>query len=112
MFFGGFMYQLEMMDKSGKLVIFPLPDRNTTLTIGRRSDHDVVLADLSVSRNHALIVRKQGRILIEDLDSANGVIVNSRRIYEATEIFPGDEVMIGENRLFLRERTREDESSG
>ena len=105
------MYQLEMMDKSGNPVIFSLPDNATTLTIGRRSDHDVILPDLSVSRNHALIVRRQGCLLIEDLDSANGVIVNSRRIDQPTEIFPGDEIMIGENRLFLRERAGHRESA-
>lgn len=96
------MYQLEMMDKSGNSVSFPLPDHETTLTIGRRSEHDIVLPDLSVSRNHALIVCREESLFIEDLDSANGVLVNRLRIVQPTEIHPGDEIMIGENRLFLR----------
>ena len=42
-------------------------------------------------------------IHVIDLDSANGVIVNNARITKPTKIKPGDEIIVGENRFFLRE---------
>ena len=97
------MYRLEMTDDLGRKLMHPLPLDATLVTIGRRDDNDIVLPDLSVSRNHAQIFIKENNLTIEDLDSANGVLVNNFRITGPTAIKPGDEIIIGENRFFLRE---------
>jgi pSer/pThr/pTyr-binding forkhead associated (FHA) protein len=50
------------------------------LTIGSDSENDIVLADPTVSRRHALLRRRLGRYRLIDLESTNGTFVNGRRI--------------------------------
>jgi hypothetical protein len=68
---------------------------------------DVDLADYSglkkgVSRRHAKIIRREGRVFIEDLGSINGTFLNRKKL---TPYFPrllknGDELRLG--KLILR----------
>lgn len=70
------------------------------LRIGRRSHNDLVLDDLTVSGEHALVqVRPEG-CLIRDLESRNGTHVNGRPIAEC-ELVEGDCIDIGIYRLRL-----------
>ena len=46
------------------------------MTIGRRPDADVFLDDVTVSRDHALLVRRGGDYYLDDLGSLNGTYVN------------------------------------
>jgi pSer/pThr/pTyr-binding forkhead associated (FHA) protein len=48
--------------------------------IGRSPDAEVFLDDVTVSRNHALMVRRKAGLYIDDLGSLNGTYVNRRRI--------------------------------
>jgi NHLM bacteriocin system ABC transporter ATP-binding protein len=52
------------------------------VVLGRSPKCDVVVADPSVSRYHAEIVRTPDGFLLVDLDSANGVWVDDRRVKE------------------------------
>lgn len=97
------MYRLEMTDDLGRVITHPVKVDQGKVTIGRKSENDIVLSDLSVSRNHAVIYEEEIGLYIEDLGSANGVIVNGRQV-EGTEIIKGgDEIIIGENRFILKE---------
>ena len=49
------------------------------MTIGRRPDSDVFLDDVTVSRDHALLVRRGGDYYLDDLGSLNGTYVNRQR---------------------------------
>jgi pSer/pThr/pTyr-binding forkhead associated (FHA) protein len=49
-------------------------------TIGRASDSHIVVNDHSVSRHHARIFYESGHFWIKDLDSANGTILNGKKI--------------------------------
>jgi ABC-type multidrug transport system ATPase subunit/pSer/pThr/pTyr-binding forkhead associated (FHA) protein len=52
-------------------------DEPITISIGRRPDNDLVLADSTVSAHHALVtVIAPGRLLVEDLRSTNGTFVD------------------------------------
>ena len=50
------------------------------MTIGRNPDAEVFLDDVTVSRNHALLVARRDGLYIDDLGSLNGTYVNRRRI--------------------------------
>lgn len=105
------MYLLEMSDDIGRKLSFPIRDTSTVVTIGRRRENDLILTDLSVSRNHAQLSFNKGQLVIEDLNSANGVYVNNKKIDDPCPLKVGDEIIIGENRLFLRETKDQDPRS-
>jgi sigma-B regulation protein RsbU (phosphoserine phosphatase) len=48
-------------------------------TVGRRTDRDLVLTDPRVSREHALLMRENDGIYIEDQNSRQGTFVNGER---------------------------------
>ena len=73
------------------------------ISIGRSPDAEVFLDDVTVSRNHALIVRRQDGLYIDDLGSLNGTYVNRRRI-ESHKLADGDEIQIGKFKLSFLER--------
>ena len=50
--------------------------RTGTLTFGRGTDSDVVVADHSMSRHHARIATEDGHWVVEDLGSRNGTFLN------------------------------------
>jgi len=67
-------------------------------TIGRSPDAEVFLDDVTVSRNHALLVRRRDGLYIDDLGSLNGTYVNRRRI-ESHKLQNGDELQVGKYKL-------------
>ena len=66
--------------------------------IGRSPDAEVFLDDVTVSRNHALLVRRRDGLYIDDLGSLNGTYVNRRRI-ESHRLQNGDELQVGKYKL-------------
>jgi pSer/pThr/pTyr-binding forkhead associated (FHA) protein len=72
-------------------------------TVGRDTASDVFLDDVTVSRNHAVIVRRADGLHIDDLGSLNGSYVNRRRI-ESHYLVDGDELQIGKFKLTFLER--------
>jgi pSer/pThr/pTyr-binding forkhead associated (FHA) protein len=68
------------------------------MTIGRSPDAGVFLDDVTVSRNHAVLLEQEGRFVIEDEGSLNGTYVNRQRV-ESAELEDGDELQIGKYRL-------------
>jgi pSer/pThr/pTyr-binding forkhead associated (FHA) protein len=73
------------------------------MSIGRTPDAAVFLDDVTVSRNHALLVRRQDGYYIDDLGSLNGTYVNRRRI-ESHKLNDGDEIQVGKYKLSYLER--------
>ena len=73
------------------------------VSIGRTPDAGVFLDDVTVSRNHALLVHRQDGYYIDDLGSLNGTYVNRRRI-ESHKLEDGDEIQIGKYKLSYLER--------
>jgi hypothetical protein len=80
---------------------FPV-DRDV-MTIGRAPQSDVFLDDITVSRDHARLVRSANGVSLTDLGSLNGTYVNRQRI-ESTQLADGDELQIGKYRLSYLER--------
>jgi pSer/pThr/pTyr-binding forkhead associated (FHA) protein len=73
------------------------------MTIGRSPDAEVFLDDVTVSRNHALLVRRRDGLYIDDLGSLNGTYVNRRRI-ESHKLQNGDELQVGKYKLTYLDR--------
>ena len=73
------------------------------ITIGRRPDSDVFLDDVTVSRDHAVVVRRGGDHFLDDCGSLNGTYVNRRRI-ESHRLADGDELQIGKYKLAFLSR--------
>ena len=75
---------------------FPLAkDR---LTVGRNPESDVFLDDVTVSRDHAIIVRRGADYHLDDCGSLNGTYVNRHRV-ESALLRHGDELQIGKYKL-------------
>jgi chromosome segregation ATPase len=81
---------------------FPLTKR--TVTLGRGPQCDLQVVTHFVSREHARITLTDGKPLIEDLGSRNGVFVNSVRVDRRT-LLHGDLVTIGESQFRFVEST-------
>ena len=73
------------------------PPEGKTL-IGRSPECQIFLDDVTVSRNHAVLVAREGGYVVEDLGSLNGTFVNRRRI-DSARLQGGDELQIGKYRM-------------
>jgi pSer/pThr/pTyr-binding forkhead associated (FHA) protein len=49
-------------------------------SIGRADDNDIVIEEAVVSRHHAKVEYREGNFIISDLSSANGTLINGRKI--------------------------------
>ena len=65
---------------------------------GRHPDSDIFLDDVTVSRHHAELVRREGGYLVRDSGSLNGTYLNRERVDEAP-LDDGDELQIGTFKL-------------
>jgi FHA domain-containing protein len=73
------------------------------MSVGRRPDCEVFLDDITVSRDHALLIGRGGQWYLDDCGSLNGTYVNRSRI-ESHRLEEGDEVQIGKFKLTFHGR--------
>ncbi len=66
-----------------------------TFIVGRGTDCEVAIDDPLVSRQHAKITVTNAAVLIEDLQSANGVYVNGARLHGSVALTDGDRILVG-----------------
>jgi pSer/pThr/pTyr-binding forkhead associated (FHA) protein len=88
------MQKLVIQDDEGKTTVVPLI--RDEITIGRKEGNTIRLTERNVSRRHARIVRNNGSVVIEDLNSYNGVRVNGSRIQGRCQISMSDRIQIGD----------------
>ena len=69
--------------------------------LGRNPDVDVRLDDRWISRVHCEISEINGTLVVRDLDSHNGTLVNGHHITEA-HLMPGDRLTVGLTRFEVR----------
>ena len=80
-------------------------------TIGRAQENDLCIENSTVSRHHALVISSSLGAFIVDMNSANGVRVNSRPVGQA-RLIEGDVVSLGEVQYRFTGRARSHSSSG
>jgi len=73
------------------------------MRIGRRPDSEIFLDDVTVSRDHALLINRGEQWYLDDCGSLNGTYVNRSRI-ESQRLEEGDEVQIGKYKLTFHAR--------
>ncbi len=83
----------ELMSSSWKLIY-------KTYNIGRSSENNIILDDITVSRNHALISVSKENIKIIDKNSTNGIYINNE-IKSECKLKSGDKIQIGKYMLLL-----------
>ena len=74
------------------------------LVVGRGAGCDLPLADPFLSRQHSRFFHQGDRLLVEDLGSRNGTLVNGLPIAGPTEVRPGDVIQISGSVLTLQDR--------
>ena len=101
------------MRKPARIYSYLLPDSNNLQTknpipidcvpfrIGRANTNDLVLPDASVSRHHAEVDYEKGQLLIRDLASLNGLLVNGERVKDCS-LQENDLLGIGEYSLCVK----------
>ncbi len=88
----GGVASLVLFDRSGARVV-PLVE-GRVLVIGRIPPADVVVDHDSISREHARVVLREGRVWVEDLGSTNGTRLEGKRI-DQVEVSPGQALALG-----------------
>ena len=68
---------------------------NGLMTIGRKEGNTIKLTDQYASGNHAKIVAKNNEIIIEDLNSTNGVYINEEKVNVHSKLRANDKIRIG-----------------
>lgn len=98
------MLRLVIEDGEGTTHVVPLI--RDEITIGRQEGNTIRLTERNVSRRHARLVRAgtEGSpvVLVEDLDSYNGIRLNGDRIAGKCTMRPADLLQIGDYSLALK----------
>jgi len=92
------MLNLVIEDDEGRRTTIPLS--RDDISIGRATDNLIQLPEKNISRNHARIVRENGRVYVEDR-SRYGSKKNGRKFQGRTPFVSGDIVLVGDYRLQL-----------
>jgi hypothetical protein len=80
------------------VVLKEVPITKDRTTIGRRSHNDLVIDNLAISGEHALLSRSGEDLYLEDLGSTNGTTVNGQPVKRHL-LVGGDLIEIGKYRL-------------
>jgi predicted component of type VI protein secretion system len=90
-------YQLVIVRGRSASETIKLADGVTT--VGRHDDCQLRIKSSQVSRRHCELFEKKGLLVVKDLGSSNGTIVNGTRVQGQRVLEPGDELTIGQVKL-------------
>jgi hypothetical protein len=83
----------EGSDKGKQFALRPVT------TVGRASDNPLVIHDPYASASHAMILWREDRWWLEDLESHNGTFLNGEQVSQPLTLTTGDCIRIGETIL-------------
>lgn len=84
--------RLVCVNHGGSAPVIPL--QRLPVTLGRGEEADFQIADQCASRLHCRIVEVENQLIVQDLGSALGTLVNGQPIVEAPLNF-GDRLTVG-----------------
>ncbi|NWG21782.1 MAG: FHA domain-containing protein [Chloroflexi bacterium] len=97
----------QLLGVHGPLTGRRFPVGSQPLTLGRAADNQVVITSERASRHHAQVRLENGMIVLYDLGSSNGTLVNGQRVQRAV-LRPGDLVEIGEEAFRVEAEPQQD----
>ncbi len=97
----GFLYDAEFPERRHSILL-------GEQTIGAGDKNDIVIEQPAVSWNHALIICRNDRVLLQDSASTNGTYVNDVRVQRPRELRHADIVRFGnvDFKLWLKPQLR------
>lgn len=95
------MLKLIIEDDEGKTTVVPLI--RDEISIGRKEGNTIRLTERNISRRHARLLRRNGEVFLEDLDSYNGIRVNGSKVRGQVTVAEGDRIQIGDYLLALKQ---------
>jgi len=66
------------------------------LIIGRVAGNDITLSAGNISKRHARVVVREGKVIVVDLKTTNGTYVNGTRVTSPRVLSPNDKVYVGD----------------
>jgi pSer/pThr/pTyr-binding forkhead associated (FHA) protein len=80
------------------------------VVVGRHPNCDTRLESSRVSRHHCCMTRENDQVVVRDLGSTNGILINGMRV-ETGRLKPGDELSIAHIRYRLERKEDCDHAS-
>lgn len=93
------MARLHVIPTQGEPFDYPL--NGDEIVIGRSPEVDLTLSDAGLSRVHTKILQRGDHWVAEDLESANGTVINGQIIDSPTVLTEGDELRLSDCRIFF-----------
>lgn len=97
------MWILTVRSSSNEPIVFIL--KHGVNTLGRNQENDIVIDDDSISRRHAELQCRSEQVVVHDLGSKNGTLVNLERISKARTLKSGDQVHFGQRAAYIFKRS-------
>jgi hypothetical protein len=100
--------QAEEMGLARRVIVITTGDKvqeftQSRVVLGRSKEADLRIDDPNVSRKHAVIYWNNDRLVIDDLGSTNGTLVNGYPV-TSTVLRPRDVVAVGDSRLTVESK--------
>jgi len=81
---------VEPHEQKGRM--YPL---GPELTVGRAAGCGIVVDDSYASQVHARVFDQNGQLMVEDLGSTNGTLLNKQKVTAPTVMHRGDQIQVG-----------------
>lgn len=89
---------IDGTDKGKEFTDLPLP-----VSVGREAQNTIRLHDEKVSRYHCKIQEDGGEIILTDIESTNGTLLNGQPVH-ITLLHPGDLIAVGQSLIIVGKR--------
>lgn len=94
----------ELIIYQNQKKVFRIPLDAERFSIGRSSHNDLILTGATVSRNHAILERRQGGFWLQDQSSA-GTLIGGKSIAKPILLKDNDEIVISQWNLVFKDKT-------
>jgi pSer/pThr/pTyr-binding forkhead associated (FHA) protein len=97
---GGFKMRLELINldrQKPSIVLSQFP-----VIVGLDAGADVCLDDSAIGHYQCMIDFGDGELMVWDLGTRSGTLVNGNRVAASTALLPGDEIAFGKNRFLVQ----------